>query len=163
MAGLTSAGMSGRNNASVGAQFFRRVEALDLIDLASNHCGERCSDPWHTEQVLMHRLVLNSAAMRFSCAFICCAMRSCKASCSRKSVASGSGSSNRRRKPRPRTPKDVAALRQLEFSLPVQERVHTVAQHRARNRAQVESLAQQVLARPCLAPRHMRPCDQVAA
>ena len=56
MAGLTSAGMSGRNNASVGAQFFRRAEALDLIDLASNHCGERCSDPWHTEQVLMHRL-----------------------------------------------------------------------------------------------------------
>ena len=56
MAGLTSTAMSGRNNASVGAQFFPRAEALDLIDLASNHCGERCSDPWHTEQVLMHRL-----------------------------------------------------------------------------------------------------------
>src|SRR5882757_3194776 len=58
--------------------------------------------------------------------------------------------------------KDVAALRQLEFTLPVQKCVNAVAQHRTQARP-VKSLTQQVFARAGLASRYMRPCDQVAA
>src|SRR5437660_10358255 len=65
-------------------------------------------------------------------------------------------------KEQPTLPEDVRTLWQLQPTLPIQQRVDAIAQHRAQS-CPVKSLPQEVFARPSLAPGHVRSRHEVAS